>query len=347
MNHKRTEYKVSDFLEWQRSNQLELSPDFQRRSVWRTGAKSFLIDTVLRGFPTPPIFLRDLPTDLKTLKSRREVVDGQQRLRTLFSYIDTNLNTDLNGDGFTILKAHNTELAGKSFSALEDSLRQTILDYSFSVTVFPADTSDGQILDVFARMNATGVALNAQELRNAKFYGEFKSCSYSLASEHLDFWDSFNLFSKNQIARMQEVEFTSDLLILILEGITQKSKKSIDDAYRKYDDDMPRRTEVERRFRSVMHEISGANADHIRSLFSRQTMFYALFATIYDALWGLKSTLSRQAKSSLSKDDWNNLYFSALAIIKKEAPQPVLTATTTRTTHASSRQRVVDYLSIS
>jgi uncharacterized protein with ParB-like and HNH nuclease domain len=83
----RTQYRVSDFLTWKRDGALDLNPDFQRRSVWKKGAKSFLIDTILKGFPMPIIFLRDLPSDLKKLKSRRDVVDGQQRLRTIFSFM--------------------------------------------------------------------------------------------------------------------------------------------------------------------------------------------------------------------------------------------------------------------
>src|SRR6187431_2836241 len=83
----RTEYKVSDFLQWQRAGTLDLQPVFQRRTVWKPGAKSFLVDTVARGLPTPIIFLRDR-VDLRTLKSTREVVDGQQRLRTLIGYIE-------------------------------------------------------------------------------------------------------------------------------------------------------------------------------------------------------------------------------------------------------------------
>ena len=55
----RTQYRVSDFISWQRSKTLVLSPSFQRRAVWKSGAKSYLIDTIARGLPIPIIFLRD------------------------------------------------------------------------------------------------------------------------------------------------------------------------------------------------------------------------------------------------------------------------------------------------
>ena len=60
----KTNYKVSDFIAWAKAGTLILSPSFQRRSVWPIGAKSFLLDTIVRGLPTPIIFLRDQKTDL-------------------------------------------------------------------------------------------------------------------------------------------------------------------------------------------------------------------------------------------------------------------------------------------
>ena len=51
-------YSINDFLNWNNHNQLELNPIFQRRSVWNESAKSYLIDTILRGKPIPKVFIR-------------------------------------------------------------------------------------------------------------------------------------------------------------------------------------------------------------------------------------------------------------------------------------------------
>src|ERR1051326_8959040 len=83
----RTLYRVSDFLSWQRARTLVLSPSFQRRPVWPLAAKSYLVDTVVRGLPVPIIFLRE-KTDLATLGPKRKFVDGQQRLGTLLAFIE-------------------------------------------------------------------------------------------------------------------------------------------------------------------------------------------------------------------------------------------------------------------
>lgn len=90
LNISRTQFTVGDFVSWMRNGELDLSPSFQRRPVWKKSAKSYLIDTIVRGLPTPIIFLRQI-TDTKKLTTKRQVVDGQQRIRTLLSFIDRKL----------------------------------------------------------------------------------------------------------------------------------------------------------------------------------------------------------------------------------------------------------------
>lgn len=69
-------YSIKDFVEWDAAGQLELNPRFQRRPVWTDKAKSFLIDTILRGKPIPKVFIRQ-KINVTTKTSTREVVDGQ------------------------------------------------------------------------------------------------------------------------------------------------------------------------------------------------------------------------------------------------------------------------------
>jgi len=44
----KTFFKIADFISWQKNGQLKLSPEFQRRAVWKPGAKSYLIDTIVK-----------------------------------------------------------------------------------------------------------------------------------------------------------------------------------------------------------------------------------------------------------------------------------------------------------
>ena len=74
-------YSVRDFEEWRERGELELAPKFQRREVWIPKARSYLIDTIVRGKPIPKIYMRQ-DVNPETRRTRREIVDGQQRLTT-------------------------------------------------------------------------------------------------------------------------------------------------------------------------------------------------------------------------------------------------------------------------
>ena len=124
INIQKTFYKIADFISWKKKASLNLSPHFQRRAVWKKGAKSYLVDTIYKGLPVPIIFLRDMGIDKTTYEPIREVIDGQQRLRTIISYIAPELLDDFNPqhDEFLVKKAHNMELAGKAFHELDEDV---------------------------------------------------------------------------------------------------------------------------------------------------------------------------------------------------------------------------------
>ncbi|MGB6566280.1 MAG: DUF262 domain-containing protein, partial [Xanthobacteraceae bacterium] len=92
-------YSINDFVEWEKQGQLVLNPAFQRRAVWSDKAKSYLMDTIVRGKPIPKIFIRQT-LNVATKTSLREAVDGQQRLRTILSFIK---------DGFVISRRHHRD----------------------------------------------------------------------------------------------------------------------------------------------------------------------------------------------------------------------------------------------
>ena len=351
----RTQFRVSDFVAWQRNGALELNPNFQRRPVWKPGAKSFLIDTILRGLPVPIIFLRDMRSDLKTLKPKRDVVDGQQRIRTLLSFIDPSLLADFvpARDEFAILKAHNEELGGKSFDQLPREYKQQILDYQFSVHSFAADTDDRDILQIFARMNATGVKLNAQELRNAEFFDQFKTRIYELATEQLNRWRDWKIFSPDQIARMDEVELTSEFMLLIMSGILERKSATITDYYRAFDKTFDESKEVANRFRATFDTIEAIlPRDVITKFFSRRAVFYALFATIYGLQFGLRKPSTLQGRQPLQRERPNPIRpgmaeqfkQAALSIKDKTAPQLVLESLRGGVNHTPQRRAVIEHL---
>ena len=64
---------------------LDLDPPYQRRSVWNQPFRDFFVDSVLNNYPCPAIFLYEqiTPEGVASYK----VVDGKQRLITLFEFV--------------------------------------------------------------------------------------------------------------------------------------------------------------------------------------------------------------------------------------------------------------------
>lgn len=290
----RTTFRVVDFLSWQRAGHLQLRPPFQRESVWTKKAKSYFIDTILRGYPVPLIFVQD-QADPKTYEPQRQVVDGQQRIRTVLSYIDPDcLDDRVETDDFRILRAHRADDANASFLDLGEAERQRILDYEFSVHVLPSGTPSQVLLEIFARMNSTGVRLNDQENRNAEFHGAFKHFVHELSLAHLDDWLEWRILSRSQVARMRDRELTSELILLLHEGIAAKRQGAITSYYQKYDDDYPAVREASRRFERVMTTLREAYSPIVdnaygdsfsQTPFNTQGWFYVLFGLVHSKIF--------------------------------------------------------------
>lgn len=344
----KTLYKVSDFVSWQRSGNLVLAPYFQRRSVWKPGAKSYLIDTIVRGLPIPIIFLRDRRTDPNQIEPIREVVDGQQRIRTVLGYISPTLLPDYapQRDSFRVQRTHNPDIGNKPFDELDGEAKHAILDYEFVVHVLPSRVDDREVIQIFRRMNSTNFTLTQQEKRNASYFGEFKTSVYDLAAEQLQRWRQWRTFTEDDIARMKEVELTSELVLIILDQRIQgKSTGSIDHAYRTYDENYALRTDVEKRFRTVMESIDTNFGSYSPDfVFYKKTLIYVFFAVTYELQFGLKSLYEPFRPKSLTARQVSQIKLASERIKMRTAPETVLAASDRRTTNPKERHILFDYL---
>jgi hypothetical protein len=267
-------YSIADFIEWDRNGLLELSPDFQRRSVWSDKAKSYLIDTILRGKPMPKILITQ---KLEGAKNVRVVVDGQQRLRAILSYY--------NGD-YKVSKAHNKELAKYSYQTLPNGLEKEFLKYEMGVDLL-FDIPYAEILDIFARINSYTVKLDPQEIFNAKYLGFFKQTVYNIGYRYVNYFLEAGILTKAKVTRMAEAELTADLFIALLDKV--QTNKGIESYYKKYEDDAANLEEIEKRFDKVMSFIGSTyKPEELRNTnYSRTQLFYSLFTAIGHLLFGL------------------------------------------------------------
>jgi hypothetical protein len=284
-------YSINDFVEWNAAGQLELNPKFQRRPVWTEKAKSFLIDTILRGKPIPKVFIRQ-KINVSTKTSMREVVDGQQRLRTILAFIK---------DGFVVSKRHNPECGELLFSQLPEEVQAQVLAYEVSVDLL-INLPDAEVLDIFSRLNSYAVILNEQEKINADHFGPFKVLADRIGHKYNSYWIQQGVLTTKQIMRMLEVNLVADLLIAMLEGI--KSKKQVKKFYDKYEQTFDHdASALEADFDRVIHQIALLYPEGVaESEFRRPHLFYSLFVAVAHRIRSVPNMASAQGSTGVSTE---------------------------------------------
>ena len=278
MHHEHQQYPISDLYEWINSGALTLAPEFQRGDIWVPSAQSYFIDTLLRDLPIPTIYIR-LVTDVKTKTSYREVVDGQQRLRTIMKFMEGNLTLD----------KRSKEFAGKTYDTLDDEDQQHFLAYQVGVEqLFGAD--DDTVLDIFHRINAYGISLNNQELRHGKFQGGrfegvFRLAVIEGAERWEVLWAQYHVVSVRDRVRLLHHELVAQLLGIILDGVTDGGQPKINKLYERYDSVL--RDDAVQRFDLVCDYIVRNFSDVLGTKLGSGPHFMMIFAAVAHALFGI------------------------------------------------------------
>lgn len=174
--------QVVDFVRKERW--INLRPEYQRRSVWDTPKRSLFIESLLLNIPIPPIFL------FEQALSRYEVMDGQQRLNSVADFYE---------NGFPLRGLERwSELNGLRYRDLPETLQRGLDRRRISATVLLAESTKKKEFTqndirklVFERLNTGGQTLNAQELRNCLYAGQFNNLLTRLASNELftEIWE--------------------------------------------------------------------------------------------------------------------------------------------------------------
>jgi hypothetical protein len=156
--------EIVDLVSAMRSTRLTLSPYFQRNLVWRDAHKRDFIDTILKGYPFPQIFLARGPIDLESMEASQCVVDGQQRLNTIRDFVSGKL-----------------EVGDRHFADLSTKEKKDFLKYEVAVIDFDLDAGDPRLKEVFHRLNRTYYSLSAIE----KIASEYSASEFLLVARVL------------------------------------------------------------------------------------------------------------------------------------------------------------------
>jgi len=261
---------------------LIMEPPYQRRSVWNQDYMDYFVDTVLHGYPAPAIFLfRETTADGI---SRYSVVDGKQRLSTLFEFAS---NSFLISEKPTLSTI--SRFRGKYFKDLPNDVKASFWNYKFAVEYLPSSNEE-IINNIFDRINRNVAKLTPQELRHAKFGGEFSSEVQTLSE-----WMFKKLpqgvpnISPQSRKQMKDDEFIAQLLLLIEEGPKKDSQEDLDKAFAVRDQNWERMDDTVLRFQDIIdYLVQLSKTDRgsavLRSRLRNQDDFFSLFGAINDLI---------------------------------------------------------------
>lgn len=257
-----TNKKIIELYNMMQDSTLTINPEFQRNLVWNDKHKEHFIDTILKELPFPEVYFADGDIDLTKKSSTTLVVDGQQRLSTIHQYISES-------DGLVLKNL-------KSFSELSDDEQTAFFDYNVVVRDLGRIDSD-KVKDIFNRINSVQYALNAMEINNALYEGDYINTAKEIsANSNLS---RLEIFNENQYARMDDLEFILLVMTTLETGGYFSQLKEIEAYIKQYDNDYPNKYLIENDIISVINLLLDINLN-LDSIWLRKSSFFTLIVEL-------------------------------------------------------------------
>lgn len=256
---------IADLYQNIEGGKLVLDPDFQRKFVWTHSHQEEFIDTILKGFPFPEIYVCQGDIDVVKLKTTQHVIDGQQRLTTIKNYIDG--------------KHDKVPVKIPPFAGLSKEGREEFLTYQ--VVVRDIGKVDNEtIREIFRRINLTKFQLDDVEVHNAVYNGQFISAAKEvLATASLA---EYGVFHESEFTRMADLHF----LLLVMATLENDGYFPQDNEVEHYialfNDEYPNRDQKKQHLIETFALISALNLP-VDSIWFRKSNFFTL---VVELNWG-------------------------------------------------------------
>lgn len=266
---------IANFYEGYELKKYNFEPPYQRRSLWTEEKKSFLIDSIMKNYPIPPIFLHQKIDDA-TGKTSYDVIDGKQRLTAITEFIENEIPvSDELGEAL-----EDSPIAGRLFEEFDDEELVTYKSrfWRYAIPIEYVDTGAQEVIDsIFDRLNRNGEPLTGQELRNSSYYD---TSLLKLVSEMSNsrFWkDRLSIVDRT---RMEEIEFLSELAFLILEGKElHANQMELDRLYEKYAENSNiDYIDLKQKFTAISNYMDSLRIDYDARKIRGVSHLYGLFA---------------------------------------------------------------------
>lgn len=215
-----------------------IKPELQRKYVWDKVEASRFIESILLGLPVPSIFLAQSG-------SQKLIVDGYQRIMTVYDYMRGIFSTDKKVFRLSNSEKINARWRNKAFSELSTDDQRKIKSTTIHAIIFEQKKpeNDGTSLyQVFERINTSGRTLTPQEIRNCVYQGSFNTMLFEINENKT--WRK--LFGTEDVdSRMRDLEYilrfftmkTGDILNTDSKQISLK--KALNDFMKAHKEDRP------------------------------------------------------------------------------------------------------------
>lgn len=262
-------FTVGEYCQQMQAGSIVVNKEYQRSPrVWPESSQSYLIDTILHGYPIPKLTLAQR-TDLKSRKTVKEIVDGQQRSMAILSFFTDKLR-------LTVKSVYK----GRRFSELDDELQSRFLGAQLNTDVF-VEATEEEIRQMFRRINSYTVPLNYEEQRHATHQGAFKWFILGMSEQSASLLKDIGTFTQRQLIRMQDTKLFTEVILATEEGIKTYSKKSLDDIYRKYEPSYANEKATEESLIAALSWIAEARAIHRGPLMKPYNLYSLLLAIVH------------------------------------------------------------------
>ena len=268
-----TNKTIRELLTAIRNGTLVPSPEFQRNLVWSNKHKSAFIETVLRGYPFPEIYIAAGEVNPDTGEAIEMLVDGQQRLTTLYQYFSESQDLKLT-KGIT------------PYSDLTHEKKLSFLKYEVVVRDL-GQTSITEIKEILRRINSTNYSLNAIEINNARFDGEIKQFAEKFSQD--SFFAKHRVFSKTDGKSMNDVSFA--LSVVITAMLTYFNlEKEFESFLHHYNNEFEEKQRLETEFQEVFQFIDECDLPEDNRAWRKPDLF-TLLVEIHRALFKEKKNI--------------------------------------------------------
>lgn len=240
---KQSQMKIVDLYSWLQGKVLQYKIKIQRNSAWKENDRVELIDTIINGYPIPPIFISSGILDEEEMRNIYHVLDGRQRLETIEMFI--------NGE---------FQYKGKNYKDLEKDSRVKILNYFIPIITID-DSNIVQLKEIFKRLNKTAIRLNKVEITSSQYF-EY----------------SFMIFSKLAVTTKQ---YKKDIENYINETKSLYQNDKLDsekDEEEKDEEEIDETTEGNFNIKNLEEELNGyeailTNNEEVFNLFNNSKLF--------------------------------------------------------------------------